>query len=310
MRTGESRRKGAALAICLCAALCASGAAEGAQQAEAAPRSESGGADAAVHGAYKVRSAIDWKARVLRLGLELDLAAAGLKMPQGRLEAQRMIERDLAGIAKDAVFGVQADSYRRIGDAVEDGSFDAERLVELPALLRPESSSFSKDMRYYRATYSLGLDSLSALFLNGGSPSPIRPPLDEGKGRVYSGLVIYAKGKLPVHGEGVEDRARPCLFPRVYDEGMRLVLDRTRVEPEVLAEEGSRGGVLGYASALGAEAGARVGDDPLRIKAVALFGDDRTDYVISREDALRILSGESNRKLLAQGKVVVILDLN
>ena len=68
------------------------------------------------------------------------------------------------------------------------------------------------------------------------------------------------------------------------------------------------GGVLGYASALGIEAGERVGGDPMRVKATELLGDARCDYVISREDALRILSSPGNRELLRQGKVVVVLD--
>jgi hypothetical protein len=259
--------------------------------------------------AYSTRATLDWKERVLRLDIELDLVKAGLKMPQGRLEAERMIDRDIGGLAKEAVFSIQADSYRTIGDAVEDGSFDAERLVELPAIAKAESYSFSKDMRRFRATYALGIDSLAALFLDGGRAVPIRAPLDERRGRDYSGIVIYAKGSLPVHGEAVEGAAQPCLFPRVFDSDMNLILDKDRVAPELLAEKGATGGVLGYATGLGVEAGSRVGGDPLRVMAVELFGDGRTDYVISREDALAILSGAHNRELLRQGKVVVVLDL-
>jgi hypothetical protein len=117
--------------------------------------------------------------------------------------------------------------------------------------------------------------------------------------------VIYAKGSLPVHGESVEDVARPCLFPRVYDSQMGLVLDRSVELPETLAN----GGVLGYASAIGVEAGERVGSDPMRVMALELFGNRRTDYIISRQDALRILSSPVDRELLRQGRVVVVLDL-
>ena len=258
---------------------------------------------------YKTRVRIDWRERVFKLDVELDLMAAGLRMPEGRLDAERMLERDIGGLEKDAVFAIQADSHRTIGDAVEDGSFDAERLVELVGITRVESSSFSKDMRFFRSTYALDLDSLAALFLSGGRPTPVRPPLEERAGRTYSGIVVYAKGALSVHGEGVEDKARPCLFPRIYDSDMNLILDKGIVAPEVLAQAGPAGGVLGYASGLGVEAGTRVGEDPLRVMAKELFGDVRTDYIISREDAQRILSGEANRELLRQGKVVVVLDL-
>jgi hypothetical protein len=260
-------------------------------------------------GPYSTRSSVDWKARELRVEIELDLAAAGLKMPEGRLSAERMMDKDLASLAKEAVLGLQADSHRSVADASMEGDFDPEALVALASRARLESSSFTKDMRKFVGVYAIGLEEVSALFLSGAQPSPIRAPLDSRPTRDYTGLVIYAKGELPVHGEGIAGRAAPCLFPRVYDEDMNLILDRTIVVPEALARSGGSGGVLGYATALGVEAGARVGGDPLRVMAVELFGDRRTDYVISREDALRVLASPSGRELLRQGKVVVVLDL-
>jgi hypothetical protein len=293
MKTNISKRRRATVAALLClAALAAGGAQEGAPRAP-----------------YATRAKADWKERVLRLEVEIDLASAGLKMPQGRLDAERMMERDIAGLAKDAVLSLQADSHRTIEAAVADGTLDAERLVALTDLARVESSSFSKDMRKFSATYALSLDALATLFLSGGEPSPIRAPLEERPTRDYTGIVIYAKGRLPVHGEGADGSAVPCLFPRIYDGEMRLLLDKSVVAPEVLARSGPSGGVLGYASGLGVEAGERVGGDPMRVMAVELFGDARCDYVISREDALRILSNPVDRELLRQGRVVVVLDL-
>jgi hypothetical protein len=268
-----------------------------------------GAQDIAPPTVYTARSRVDWKARVLSVDVELDIVAAGLRMPEGRLAAERMMERDIPGLAKDAVFALQADSHRTIEAAVADGSFEPERLVALSDLARVERSSFSKDMRKFSATYSLSLDAVASLFLSGAEPSPIRASLEEKPTRDYTGIVIYAKGNLPVHGEGVDGRARPCLFPRVYDSEMHLLLDESMVVPEALSRSGPTGGVLGYASGLGVDAGERVGGDPMRVIAVELFGDDRCDYIISREDALRILSRAGNRELLRQGKVVVVLDM-
>jgi hypothetical protein len=293
MKANPSPRRRAALAVVLSLAAFATG---GAQDI-AAPAA-----------AYTARSRVDWKARVLRVDVELDMIAVGLRMPEGRLAAERMMDRDIAGLAKDAVFALQADSHRTVEDAVADGSFEPERLVALADLARVERSSFSKDMRKFLATYSLSLDAVASLFLSGAEPSPMRAPLEERPTRDYTGIVIYAKGSLPVHGEGVDGKAAPCLFPKVYDSEMHLILDESVVVPEVLARSGPSGGVLGYASGLGVDAGERVGGDPMRVMAVELFGDDRTDYVISREDALRILGSPGNRELLRQGKVVVILD--
>jgi hypothetical protein len=270
------------------------------------PGAESPKAAAAVPGSpYAVASKIDWKARTLSVKLTLDLQAAGLKLPSGRLEAERMAERDLAGLAEPAVLSIRCDSYRDVEDTVADGTLDARKILSLPGAARLASSSLTKDLRGYAATYELGLDAVAALYLDGYEPAPSAQPIDAVPTRDYTGIVIYAKGELPVRGEAVAGRARPCLFPRIYDEGMGLVLDRSVVSPEALAA----GGVLGYADALGFAAGARAGGDPLRVMARELFGDGRTDYVISRQDALRILSSPANRGLLRDGKVVVVLDL-
>jgi hypothetical protein len=260
-------------------------------------------------GAYSANSRVDWKERVLRVDLQLDMSAAGLRMPEGRLAAERMMERDMPGLAKDAVFALQADSHRTIEASVLDGTFEPDRLIALADLAKVERSSFTKDMRKFTATYALSLDAIASLFLTGTEPSPIRAPLDAIPTRDYTGIVIYAKGSLPVHGEAVEGVAAPCLFPRVYDSDMRLIVDRSIVAPEVLGRSGPYGGVLGYAAAIGVEAETRVGGDPLRVMALELFGDARTDFVISKEDALRILSSPGNRELLRQGKVVVVLGL-
>jgi hypothetical protein len=42
--------------------------------------------------------------------------------------------------------------------------------------------------------------------------------------------------------------------------------------------------------------------------ARGLFGVLPTDPVIDREDALLILSSENNRKLLNEGRIVIVLD--
>jgi len=272
---------------------------------ESGPVGPAAAPTAAAAGPYSVASSIDWKSRVLSLRVTLDLGAAGLKLPSGRLEAQRMTERDLPALAKLPVFSVRFDSHRDVEDTIADGTLDAGRILELPSVARLASSSLTKDLRGYVAGYELRLDSIAALYLDGASPAPTRAPIDAVPTRDYTGIVVYAKGELPVRGEAATSRASPCLFPRIFDEGMRLVLDWSMVAPEALAS----GGVLGYADALGIEAGERVGGDPLRVMARELFGDGRTDYVISRVDALRILSSPANRELLRLGKVVVVLDL-
>ena len=85
---------------------------------------------------YETSSRVDWEARVLRVDVALDLAAAGLRLPDGRLSAERMVEHDLPALAKDAVFALQADSHRTVEDAVADGSLDSGAFVALAGMAR------------------------------------------------------------------------------------------------------------------------------------------------------------------------------
>jgi hypothetical protein len=158
-------------------------------------------------------------------------------------------------------------------------------------------------MARFGAVYDLPIVAVSSLYVKNRAAGSLRAPLEWSPSRSYTGIVIYAEGELPVHGERLAARLRPCLFPRVFDEGMELLAGRTLVDPEALRS----GGVLGYARALDGPAAARVGDSPLRITARAVFGSGRTDLVVSREDALRILSRPENRELVRLGRILVIL---
>jgi hypothetical protein len=53
----------------------------------------------------------------------------------------------------------------------------------------------------------------------------------------------------------------------------------------------------------------RVGDEPLKILAYEVFGTLRTDLVITRDDALRLLSRPENVRLITEGRVVIVCDV-
>ena len=258
---------------------------------------------------YSVDARLAWDRRALLLSVSLDLVRAGLRLPEGRLEAERMIDRDLPGLAKDAVLTLQVDSYRRVSDTIMDGTLDPARLVDLAAAATRLDSRFTRDMGRLVATFAFPLDAVGALYVQHGQAIPPAPALEWRPGRGHSGIVIVAIGALPVHGEAVEDRARACLFPRIFGADMRLVLDRDGVDPSVLQTVGE----VGYASTAmtttsGGTVASRSGDDPLLVMATELFGTARTDLVISKDDALTILGIPANRDLLRQGKVTIILD--
>ncbi len=254
---------------------------------------------------YSTSALLRWDTMTLAARVSLDLRAAGIRLPAGRSEAENMIERDLPGLLQETVFRIPVDSYRTVGDTLADGTLSINDLLNLIRSLSRRESSFSPDFRTFSALYELPLTDIASLYVRHSRPYELAAPLDYTPSRPYSGIVIYAKGELPVHGEHVRARAVPCLFPRIFDERMNTILERNLVSPEAIR----RWGLVGYTEDLAAAAlEERTGDNPLRIAASAVFGTSRTDLVISREEALRILTLPENRALLREGRVVVVID--
>ncbi len=253
---------------------------------------------------YRVESRIFWETRVLRVDVRLDIRAVGIRLPAGRLEAERMIDRDFPGLAKNPVFALRVDSRRTVADTVEDGSLEVAELLAIADLAHRTEASFTKDMSSFSASYEIPIDAIGTMYLRHAIPSSFAPAPDWAPSRSFTGIVIYAKGEFPVHGENRMAVLAPCLFPRIFDDSMDLIFDRGVVDPLVLRSQGE----AAYSGSYGSLALDRVGDDPLRIMATEVFGLLRTDLVIPDEDAKRILALPENQRLLREGKVLIVLD--
>lgn len=121
----------------------------------------------------------------------------------------------------------------------------------------------------------------------------------------YSGVVIIAQGKLPIHNDTAVTSARPTLSPVIYDEQLLTVLHAAMVKPAFR----ERHGVVGYDHAYEIDGWRwRVGNTPLLLYARGVTSEQGTDIIISNDDARRLLTREHNRNLLRNGKVLVILD--
>jgi hypothetical protein len=162
--------------------------------------------------------------------------------------------------------------------------------------------------------YTMLMDRISALFTRHRQPIQPPRPLIRAQSADYSGIIIIADGELPVHGRRGQALVEPCIFPKIWDTEMNLVYERNMLNPDSVT--GNR--MVRYTaresifrpspSGLEGELAALVGHNPLRILAREVFGANPTDPVIDREDALKILSSENNRRLLREGRVVLVLN--
>jgi outer membrane protein OmpA-like peptidoglycan-associated protein len=172
------------------------------------------------------------------------------------------------------------------------------------------AGSFTHDGITLVVDHRVEITSLASLLIKHSVPYQPKIPIDQVSTRAYTGILIDARGLLPVHGEFISERGQPCFFPSVWDENMDLVYERGMVDSDLVREQGMvHYNIVQYDYSNDEDRyRARIGMRPLHITARQIFGQNFTDPVISRTDALRILSEPRNLRLLKEGRVVILLD--
>ncbi len=249
---------------------------------------------------------LDWQQGTMTAVVEMDLSASGIRLPSGRSEAEKAIARIAPDLVRDAVVSIVVDSYRTVDDSLDDGSIDPEALRDFIEAGRRLDTVMSRDMARMRASYRWNLAELASLYVRHTIPLAL-PEADRFvPTRAYTGIIVYVQGEYAVRGEHRPGRLAPSLFPRIYDEEMNPILSRNHVDPEALRA----GGIAAFAQGLDDPViELRAGNDPLRIMAYQIFGTLRTDTIITRTDALKILGDPANRELVRTGRIVFVLDL-
>ena len=248
---------------------------------------------------------IDWQTKRIDTTATLDARAAGIILPEGRETASGLIRDNLPSLTSPAIFSVLVDSRTTLGAAVKDGDIALSQALGLIDNAERTPLWFSRDLRSSSIGATVRLSSLERLFVRHQTAFRPRRPLETVATRTYTGIVIDARGQLPIHGEFTNSKLYPSLFPKVWSSEMNRVYERNMVRPETARGEG----IVAYATSPDDEnCTARAGDDPLYIRASGVYGIFRTDPVIARRDYLRIFCDEGNLRLLEQGKVVILCD--
>jgi hypothetical protein len=125
------------------------------------------------------------------------------------------------------------------------------------------------------------------------APPPATAPAPGGE--VFTGLVVDARGI----------QARPAMSPRIIDENGREIYGSMNVEREYAVQQG----MSGYARDLtAAQSNARVTNNPLSVKGLKTEGAGRSDIVIAKADAEKILAAGDNLSFLKKCRVMIVLD--
>jgi len=110
----------------------------------------------------------------------------------------------------------------------------------------------------------------------------------------YTGLIIDTKGH----------EAAPAAFPRIISQSGDILYDLGMVDPNAATN-----GMSAYRKSLDAARQlARAGNNPLVVEAVDVAGRNRTDLVLSDEDAAKLLEADAAGSFLYDAHVIVVID--
>jgi len=258
-----------------------------------------------------ISGAVEWDKMEINAVVALDLASAGLKLPAGRTQGEAIIASEYLRLIRPEILNLQVDSSSTVADLVERGEwsiFEVENYALQASSVPPAlSPNFDKLL----ASYKLGIAGVRSALVRHSRLADIPRTLDPVPTQAYTGIVIIASESQPVHGTRGSALIQPCLFPKIWDSDMKLLFERNMYNQESgpMAHYFPLKGIFaGGPSGLSREISAIVGEYPLRIFAKGVFGMKPTDPIINPDDALLIMSKESNRNLLREGKLVIIVD--
>lgn len=249
-------------------------------------------------------SSIDWTTKTFYSSLSLT-SQSGEVNPSARTGMVNQIKMRLPSLIKDPLLSLYVDSANRLSDIVLENTITLEELTEIINNGYSKPAVFTTDMKGINVNHQFELEKVGSLMVLHNTPYTSILPIETVSSRPYTGIVIDARGVLEVQGEFVESQAEPCFFPKIWDETMDLIYERNMMNADLAKEKG----IVTYSwsedETLYRDV---VGLDPMHISARKVYGANRTDPVISRKDALRILSIPENLQLLREGKVVILLD--
>lgn len=250
-------------------------------------------------------SKVDWTNKKFTSRISMDIEKAGITLPEGRISAESLIKIKTPSLLKDPVLSLFVDSASLLGDMVLTDVITLEQVTNIVEQARQTPALFSADGKACNATNTIDMENIGRLLVKHKYPYTPEEPIEIVTSRSYTGIIIDARGALPVHGEYVSSEVYPAFFPTLWDEEMNIIYEKNIADKNVVQNQG----LVCYNWQDNFELYEdRVGTDPLYIKASKVYGRNRTDPIIRRKDSLKIITVEENRKLLREGKIVILLD--
>jgi len=246
---------------------------------------------------------IDWEEGIITL----DITAAGetaWTAPASRYNMDKLISKRAPVLTAETISDIALSSLDTIGSAILKNTSLYGDLLKLPDMVGKTFSTASEDRKSLTVRYDIPIyPDIAAMFINRMTADAVTVDLRYKATAEFTGIIIYAGEELPLQGTNRITLVKPSIFPRIFDENLNVLLDTSKVEPGFLEMWGTTGFSLDENKEY---YGDRVGAFPLRTIATAVFGKNETDLIIPESAVRQILSSEHNRKLLSEGRIMII----
>ncbi len=250
-------------------------------------------------------SEIDWTTKTFTSNITMDTAKAGVKMPSGKKIASMQIKTKTPELIQRPLLTLFVDNRETLGDQVIKNNITLDHIATIIEEGKTTPEIFSHDTKYLKTTNTLNVDSVSSALIKHTLGYKPEVPIETVPSRPFSGIIIDARGAKPVHGEYVKSEVYPSFFPQIWDEEMNTIYEKNMVN----ASAASKNGIIRYDYSEDFHRYEEtVGYNALYIRATEVYGRNRTDPVIKRSDALKILTVPENVQLLNEGRIVILLD--
>ena len=163
-------------------------------------------------------STVDWTKNSFTSTVNFDMEAANLSFPTGKTVAVNKMNMYLPLMIKDPLLALKVDSSNMMGDLVIRDEVPFDNISSLIKNAKRTPGVFSRNGMELTMDHDLDMLTLSSLLVRHTYPYSAYPPIEQTATREYTGIIIDARGALPVQGEFVEDETEPCFFPKVWDE--------------------------------------------------------------------------------------------
>lgn len=250
-------------------------------------------------------SEIDWTTKIFTSNITMDTVKAGVKLPSGKKTASMLLKTKTPELIQRPLLTLFVNNRECLGDEVIKNNITLDHIAEIIEEGKTTPEVFSHDLKELKTTNTLSVNSISSTLMKNKLGYKPEVPVEDVPSRPYTGIIIDARGSRPVHGEYVKSEVFPSFFPQIWDEEMNTIYESSMVDAKWVTEKGIV--TFDYSDDF-SRYEKITGVDPLYIRASQVYGRNRTDPVIKRSDALKILTVPENVRLLNEGRVVILLD--